>query len=187
MGVALPIAVCIIRSKDEKEILLIRRIRGAYVGSLALPGGKIESNEHLPDAALRETLEETGINCSFLKYIGIVSELLITEKSPEKKMENKGKLEEKIEHFLLHICVLEAITTEITHDQEGKSEWYKIAAFLDDDKLKEEMIPSDYLILKHYITNLSIYFNHSCILVNSDSMYAIQQFKPFTIGEKNEE
>ena len=46
---------------DKREILLIQRGYGKYKGKWSLPGGQKDKGESLKCAAVRETLEETGI------------------------------------------------------------------------------------------------------------------------------
>ena len=130
-----PIAVAISALVKSNKILLIKRIRGDYIGLLGLPGGKIEKNEHLSDAAIREVLEESGIKADFKNYLGLVSEHLIEN--------NKV-----VKHFLLHICKLKPKTTEILKSQEGKLEWFDLNRI---DKIKDKIIPSDYLIIKKFV------------------------------------
>jgi ADP-ribose pyrophosphatase YjhB (NUDIX family) len=56
---------------DAGEILLIRR---ADNDNWALPGGAMDLGESLPDAAVRETLEETGIRVELTGLVGIYTD-----------------------------------------------------------------------------------------------------------------
>ncbi len=47
-------------------ILLLRKYNGDWV----LPKGRIEKDEHMKEAALREVKEETGTKARILKYLG---------------------------------------------------------------------------------------------------------------------
>src|ERR1700729_1889375 len=56
---------------DAGEILLIRRTDN---GNWALPGGAIALGESVAQAAVRETLEESGIECAITGIVGIYSD-----------------------------------------------------------------------------------------------------------------
>lgn len=53
---------------DQHQILLIRRTDN---GNWAVPGGGMDLGESISQAAVRETLEETGIDCRITGLVGI--------------------------------------------------------------------------------------------------------------------
>ena len=55
---------------DLKEVLLIRRAREPFKGAWAFPGGFVDRNESLEDAAARELKEETGLEGIRLEQLG---------------------------------------------------------------------------------------------------------------------
>jgi len=60
----------VVISADD-EVLLIRRSDN---DNWALPGGGIELGESMVDAAVRETMEETGIRCRVTGLLGIYTD-----------------------------------------------------------------------------------------------------------------
>ncbi|MEQ4724930.1 NUDIX domain-containing protein [Nonomuraea sp. B19D2] len=64
-------SVNVVVTNDADEVLLIRRSDN---GNWALPGGAIDLGESIPQAAIRETLEETGIICEITGLVGTYSD-----------------------------------------------------------------------------------------------------------------
>ena len=64
-------AVNVVVVNHAGAILLIRRTDN---GNWALPGGAIDLGESVAQAAVRETLEETGIECAITGIVGIYSD-----------------------------------------------------------------------------------------------------------------
>ena len=58
-------------TNDAGELLLIRRTDN---GNWALPGGSVDIGESLTQAAVRETREETGIDCEVTGVSGIYTD-----------------------------------------------------------------------------------------------------------------
>ena len=64
-------AVNVVVTNDAGEILLIRRTDN---DNWALPGGAMDIGESLAQAAIRETKEETGIDCEITGLSGIYTD-----------------------------------------------------------------------------------------------------------------
>ena len=64
-------AVNVVVVNDEGEILLIRRTDN---DNWAVPGGAVDLGESVAQAAVRETLEESGIKCAITGIVGIYSD-----------------------------------------------------------------------------------------------------------------
>jgi ADP-ribose pyrophosphatase YjhB (NUDIX family) len=64
-------SVNVVVANEEGEILLIRRSDN---DNWALPGGAIDIGESLAQAAVRETREETGIDCEITGLVGIYTD-----------------------------------------------------------------------------------------------------------------
>jgi 8-oxo-dGTP diphosphatase len=62
---------CVVFGLDEEDlkIILIQRARAPYKGKWALPGGFVQIDEALEEAAERELREETGIQNVFLEQL----------------------------------------------------------------------------------------------------------------------
>lgn len=61
-------SVNVVVENDEGKILLIERSDN---GNWSLPGGAMDIGESIAEAAVRETLEETGIRCEVISLVGI--------------------------------------------------------------------------------------------------------------------
>lgn len=59
----------------ENKILMVKPKRGYNAGQWALPGGFVGYGETPEEAALRETVEETGVPCKIVRFLGTESRL----------------------------------------------------------------------------------------------------------------
>jgi ADP-ribose pyrophosphatase YjhB (NUDIX family) len=64
-------SVNVIVTNETGEILMIRRSDN---DNWAVPGGAIDLGESVAQAAIRETKEETGIDCEIIGLVGIYSD-----------------------------------------------------------------------------------------------------------------
>lgn len=60
--------------ENDLKILLIERRNEPFAGSWALPGGFVDKNENVLQAAERELLEETNLSVSNLKQFYVASD-----------------------------------------------------------------------------------------------------------------
>lgn len=60
-SVTVDLAVFTLRD-DEIQVLMVRRAKDPFAGYWAIPGGFLDIDEPIPDAALRELREETGLS-----------------------------------------------------------------------------------------------------------------------------
>lgn len=78
MSLAFPIgikrAAAMVVLRHEQQFLLLKRARPPFVGHYLPVGGKLEPHEDPRSAAIRETLEETGIRLERLKFGGTLIE-----------------------------------------------------------------------------------------------------------------
>jgi len=58
-------------------LLTLRSMNISHSGQISFPGGRCENGETVESAALRETLEETGIDINKIKIIGKLSDLFV--------------------------------------------------------------------------------------------------------------
>jgi ADP-ribose pyrophosphatase YjhB (NUDIX family) len=64
-------SVNVVVTNDQGEILLIRRTDN---DNWAVPGGGVDLGESVAQAAIRETREESGIDCQITGIVGIYSD-----------------------------------------------------------------------------------------------------------------
>ncbi len=58
---------------DGKRIVLVRRGHEPYKGSWCLPGGFVEYGETVEESAIREVMEETGMQIELQEILGVYS------------------------------------------------------------------------------------------------------------------
>ncbi|MCX6354658.1 MAG: NUDIX domain-containing protein [Candidatus Aureabacteria bacterium] len=154
-----PLAVVIAALIQEGRILLIKRRRGDYVNLWGLPGGKVERDEHLSEAAVREIAEECGIDSEFKRYLGLVSEHLRED----------GRV---VQHFLLHVCELIPRTCSGAGGAEGELRWCALDRI---GEMGDEIIPSDLRIIEKMVC-AGAHTHYNCVLEKKAGGYLLVKF-----------
>lgn len=84
------------RVRDDLLVLLIRRKNEPFKGQWALPGGFMNIDETLEQAAIRELLEETGVMAGKLVQLGAWSAV---DRDPRDRIISVGFLTEVADDF----------------------------------------------------------------------------------------
>lgn len=94
---------------DDEEVLLIEKKRGHGEGNFNGPGGKVEENETVKEAAVREFKEETKIEVEDLKKVA------------ELKFFFGGDPDQQV-----HVYMTEEYEGEAEETEEARPEWFNI-------------------------------------------------------------
>lgn len=131
----LAVAVCIV--EHEGAFPLIKFKRNYLAGYWGLPGGKLDADEHVEDAAVRELREEVGIEATFRKIVAVVDEIALDRDGNAVRC-------------VLFVCRMQPagpVPTEPRDLPEGMVEWFtpeQIAA------MEPEVVRSDFRIFRDF-------------------------------------
>jgi 8-oxo-dGTP diphosphatase len=110
--------VVLFKKKDQStQILLIKRKNDPYKDCWALPGGFVDQDEDLEEAALRELKEETSITLNHLKQLGAFGK---PKRDPRSHVVS-----------IAYFSYVDTITNAIAQDDAKEAAWFTI------DKLPE--------------------------------------------------
>ncbi|TMC67897.1 MAG: NUDIX hydrolase [Chloroflexi bacterium] len=71
MGEAARVSAVVACVDDAGRVLIVKQTAGPFSGAWLLPGGNVERDERLEDAARRELLEETGYRAADLNPVAV--------------------------------------------------------------------------------------------------------------------
>lgn len=104
---------------ERKRVLVIREKISADTVTWKIPGGHADVGEYIPDTAIREVWEETGIRSVFKGVVGM----------REKLNHNFGR------NDIYFVCLLEPLTFEIVKDdyEIGECKWMDVEEWAKSD------------------------------------------------------
>lgn len=143
------------------KILLNRRIDEPYKGLWAFAGGHWEAGETLEECIEREIKEETSLEVKFVALRGIASEIIYEEKKPQN-------------HLILWVCEVKVKSGEVKEQDEGEVRFFSEKEI---EKMKEKIIPSDYMMLQNFIfKDRSRLPLHKCRMKKNGEKYEVEYF-----------
>lgn len=174
-------------TRSDGKVLLVTRGKNPGMDKLALPGGFLDKNERLENAAIRELIEETKIN---IPNYALQKKIVANKVFDDPKRSLRGRVITNAFHFDLsdysNTIIIEGA------DDAKKADWYDLR-----DLNGEVMFEDHYAILMHFLGNnrvdwrtkidhdLSEYYQSNLnVIINSDhDDYAIIQVGDRTFKE----
>lgn len=119
-----PVTIVVSAILNKDKICLLKRRKRPYQGYWGMPAGKLRLHESIRECALRESKEETSLDCRFKKTAAILHE--------------RVKDDNDIKHaFIIFLCKLQTSQAQLKESEEGELGWFNLK------KLPKNTIPSD--------------------------------------------
>lgn len=159
----IPIAITILSYRDR--YLFLKRRNPPYEGLWSLVGGKITPGEHIPTAAIREVMEETGTTqVHSYDYRGIVSERLV---------DSNGTLSA---HFLIFVGYAIIDDFRMNH-REGDLSLFTLDEI---ETNRSQFLPSDFEMFKQFLKKSRGPQMHEAELLHDGKEYHLVYYRMTT-------
>lgn len=129
-----PLSIITAAILNKNKILLLKRDKRPYKNYWGLIGGKQKLEESIKETAIRESKEETGLDCKYEKLCSILHERV--------QSNNETK-----HAFNIFFCKLTTNKQEIIRCEEGELNWFDL------DNLPKNIIPSDKYMIENLLDN----------------------------------
>lgn len=124
-------------------------------------GGKLEIGEHPQQAIVREVEEETGLKVKFVRFRGVVNEILYKDKKPQTQ-------------FVIWVCETRSKTNNARETYEGEIKWFTKKELI---KNQKKMIPSDFaMISEFFLKNKPTLAMHKSHVQQNGKTYTLKYF-----------
>jgi len=105
-----PFTVTDVIIEKDKKIILLRRNIEPYRGKLTFPAGFVEYGETVEHAAVRETIEETGLKVKLKEILGVYS---------------NPKRDPRL-HSSTVVFIADVVSGKLKKSFEGEPDWYPL-------------------------------------------------------------
>lgn len=129
----LPVVLVAVTNRKQDKILLIKRNKRPYKNYWSMIGGKILLHEDFKEASIRKVKEKTGLDSEFVSLNDMMHE----------RVEGSGIVKHSLLLIFTKVFVKEIKFKETSA---GELKWFNVASI---DKSKEQVIPSDYWLIKN--------------------------------------
>jgi ADP-ribose pyrophosphatase YjhB (NUDIX family) len=130
------VAVVNKNSKNNKNILLIKRNKRPYKNYWSMIGGKLLLHEDIQEAAVRQVKEKTGLDSVFVSVNNVMHE----------RVEGAGIIKHS---FMLMFVKVVVKNMRFKETHAGELKWFNINKLESDKIISDKIIPSDYWLIKH--------------------------------------
>lgn len=131
-----PLCVVVCAVVNNDKICLIQRRKKPFKNYWGMIGGKLKFDESIADAGIRETKEESGLDCEFKRVISVLHERVVDN-------------ENITNSIVIFFVELQTKDIDLVAGDEGDLQWFDINC------LPEKLVLSDRMMIDDILLNNS--------------------------------